>query len=156
MSKMQRTLPHKPLWAALHNLHRYNGDSSIVGWLIGIAKRKTADFFRSNKDARNALSLDANQLMNTLPTSMQSPEAHTEQTLQLERVAACLQSISPDRAEAVTLKIYGGLSTTEIAHIMNRSEDAVYALVSRGLKDLRERLGDTDHAADTKKEGANQ
>jgi DNA-directed RNA polymerase specialized sigma24 family protein len=61
------------------------------------------------------------------------------QRLQLESVSRALRQISPDRAEAITLTYFGGLSNLEAARILNKSEAAVKMLISRGLQDLRER-----------------
>ena len=124
--------------AALDGLHNYRGQGAFLTWVIGIARRKVADFFRGH---RNVLPLEnAPDLRDTAL----SPEAATEQSLQMDRVAATLTIIAPDRAEAITLKIFGGLSTAEVATLMNRSEDAVHALVSRGMRDLRQRLNEED------------
>jgi DNA-directed RNA polymerase specialized sigma24 family protein len=72
-----------------------------------------------------------------------SPELPTDkaagQRLQLESVSRALRQISPDRAEALILTYFGGLSNAEAGLVMNKSEAAVKMLVSRGLQDLRER-----------------
>jgi DNA-directed RNA polymerase specialized sigma24 family protein len=44
-----------------------------------------------------------------------------------------------DRAEAITLSYFAGLTNSEIGRVMNKSEAAVKMLISRGLQDLRER-----------------
>jgi DNA-directed RNA polymerase specialized sigma24 family protein len=72
-----------------------------------------------------------------------SPELPTDkaasQRLQLESISRALRQISPDRAEALILTYFGGLSNAEAGLVMNKSEAAVKMLVSRGLQDLRER-----------------
>lgn len=123
--------------AALRGLATYNADSQFLTWVLGIARHKIADFFRHRIPA---VSLEQ---ASDLRASHLSPEDAAHQTLQLERVIACLATISADRAEAITLRIFGGLHVTEIAQLMNRSEDAVYALLSRGMRDLRQRMQET-------------
>jgi RNA polymerase sigma-70 factor (ECF subfamily) len=124
--------------AALDGLGGYRGQAAFLTWVIGIARRKVADFFRHRPES---LALDsAEMLRDTAP----SPEAAAEQSLEMERLAICLTAIAPDRAEAITLKIFGGLSAAEVASVMHRSEDAVHALVSRGMRDLRQRLNEED------------
>ncbi len=61
-----------------------------------------------------------------------------------------LKRISPDRAEVVTLFFFGGLTGPEVAHVLGKSEAAVKMLLSRGLRDLRER---TSLALEVKDEG---
>jgi len=118
----------------LNGLDTYRGQGTFLAWSFGIARRKVADFFRQKSQN---ISLEQAAPM---PDKTASPETELEHTLQLERVMACLAAIAPDRAEAITLRIFGGLTTAEIATVMERSEDAVHALVSRGMQDLRTRL----------------
>jgi len=53
---------------------------------------------------------------------------------------AALTAIAPDRAEAISLYIFGGLSMAEIGSITGRSESAAKMLGHRALSDLRQRL----------------
>ncbi len=61
------------------------------------------------------------------------------QRLKLESIASALKKIPADRAEAVILSYFGGLSNIETSRVLNKSEAAVKMLISRGLQDLRER-----------------
>lgn len=62
------------------------------------------------------------------------------QRLELARVAQVLRLISPNRAEALVLCLFGGLSLAEAAQSVGKSESAIKMLVYRGLSDLQERL----------------
>jgi DNA-directed RNA polymerase specialized sigma24 family protein len=59
--------------------------------------------------------------------------------MELESIARALRQISPDRAEALILTYFGGLTQAEAGRVLQKSEAAVKMLVSRGLQDLRER-----------------
>jgi DNA-directed RNA polymerase specialized sigma24 family protein len=59
--------------------------------------------------------------------------------LQLESISHALRRISPDRAEALVLIYFGGLSQAEAGRVLKKSEAAVKMLIARGLQDLRER-----------------
>ena len=61
------------------------------------------------------------------------------QRLQIESVSRALRQISAERAEALILTYFSGLSHAETARVLNKTEAAVKMLVSRGLQDLRER-----------------
>lgn len=63
-----------------------------------------------------------------------------EQRLRLERVAQALRGLSPDRAEALSLRVFGGLNTAEVGQVMGKSQAAVRMLVHLAVRDLRERL----------------
>jgi len=70
-----------------------------------------------------------------------SPEQVVAARLRLEQVARALRAIAPERAEALALRVFAGLSPAEIAAVMGKSEAAVKMLVSRAVHDLRQRLG---------------
>jgi len=119
---------------ALESISSFSGRGSLSSWLFGIASHKLADHYRRS---RIELPLEeAENLQSTVPL----PEEAAMQHLELARVARVLRLISPERAEAVLLCLFGGLSISEAAHTAGKSEAAVKMLVHRGLCDLQERL----------------
>ena len=58
----------------------------------------------------------------------------------MEQVTRKLKILAPDRAEALSLRLFAELEVREIAQIMGRDEAAVRMLVWRGLKDLQAQL----------------
>jgi len=119
---------------ALESLRSFRGQGSFAAWLFGIASHKLADHYRRS---RVELPLEqAEQLHSPIPL----PEETVLQRLELRRVARVLKLISPERAEALVLCLFGGLSLAEAARIVGKSEAAVKMLVHRGLCDLQERL----------------
>lgn len=126
-------LTSQTFMAALEGIRTYRGAGSFAAWIMGIASKKRLMYFRSNRpefsleDAVPYPSLD-------LPT-----DKAASQRLQLESLSRALRQISPDRAEALILTYFGGLSHAETGRVLHKSEAAVKMLVSRGLQDLRER-----------------
>ena len=57
----------------------------------------------------------------------------------MDQVLGALRNISRDRAEALILCFFSGLSFTEAGSALGKSEAAVKMLISRGLQDLRTR-----------------
>jgi DNA-directed RNA polymerase specialized sigma24 family protein len=100
---------------------------------LGIASKKRLMFCRGR---RPEVQLDA---ADHYPSTGLPTDKAAAQRLQLESVSRALAQISPDRAEAISLTYFGGLSNFETARILNKSEAAVKMLISRGLQDLRER-----------------
>ena len=132
-AKDAEDLTSQTFMAALEGIRSYRGNGSFAAWVLGIASKKRLMFFRSFKpqvpldDALQYPSLD-------LPT-----DKAANHRLQLESVSRALRKISPDRAEALILTYFSGLSHAEAARVLNKSEAAVKMLVSRGLQDLRDR-----------------
>ena len=60
--------------------------------------------------------------------------------LELEQVHQALQSLSLDRVDALTLRIFGELSVNEISQVLGKSESAIRMLIYRAIQDLKTRL----------------
>jgi RNA polymerase sigma-70 factor (ECF subfamily) len=120
--------------SAFENITSYHGQGKFISWLMTIARNKVADQFRAR---RVTLPLDAAaQAADPGP----SPYQVTAARLRLEQVARAIPTLTPDRAEALTLRLFSGLSVGEVAQVMGKSEAAVKMLVHRAVCDLHERL----------------
>jgi RNA polymerase sigma-70 factor, ECF subfamily len=128
-------LTSQTFMSALEGIRSFRGTGSFAAWLFGIASKKRLMFFRRSGSRPEV----------TLETALQtpSPEPPTDKAayhrLQLESISRALRQISAERAEAIILTYFGGLSQAETGRVLNKSEAAVKMLVSRGLQDLRER-----------------
>lgn len=123
--------------AAQEAIASFRGRGKFAAWLMGIASRKTIDYFRRQ---RSTLPLEA---ADEVADDLITPEEFAAQQLSLEQVAYALSRLTVDRAEAMALQVFGGLSMTEVAQVMGKSEGAVKMLVCRALKDLRKHLETT-------------
>lgn len=133
-------LTSQTFMAAMVGLPRYHGPMPFVAWLLGIARHKAADHFRAHRPEQSL------ETAVPLSASNDPPEESVGRTLQLETVARKLQTIAPDRAEAVTLRLFAGLEVAEIARLMDKNEAAVRMLVFRGLRDLQAQLGQSEES----------
>ena len=126
-------LTSQTFMAALEEIHTYRGSGTFIAWLMGIASRKRALFFRG---LRHEVPLDA-------ALRLADPQPATDQSaflrLEVESISRALKGLSPDRSEAIILCFFGGLTNSEAGRVLGKSEAAVKMLVSRGLQDLRER-----------------
>ena len=119
--------------AVLEGIRSFRGTGSFAAWIMGIASKKRLMYFRGNK---RELPLEAAL---HIPSPNLPPDKEATQRLQMESVSRALRHISPDRADAVVLSFFGGLSNIEISRVLDKSEAAVKMLISRGVQDLRER-----------------
>ncbi len=115
-------LTSQTFMAALEGIKSFRGSSSFAAWIMGIASKKRLMFFRGS---RPEIPLDAalHYPSPSLPTDKQAA-----QRLRLESIARALRQISSDRAEAITLSFFGGLSNIEVSRVLNKSEAAVKML----------------------------
>jgi len=119
--------------AALEGIRSFRGEGAFAAWLMGIASRRRALFFRGT---RPEVPLEAAL---HVPTPGLLTEQAASLRLQMESVSRALQQISRDRAEAIVLCLFSGLTCAEAAIALRKSEAAVKMSLSRGLRDLRER-----------------
>lgn len=120
--------------AALEGIENYGGHGSLCGWLFGIARHKVADHYRRR---RNDVPLESAEVLRHPDPS---PEETVDAHLRLTQVSGALGTLSPEQAEALTLRVFGELSAAEVGRIMGKSEVAVRMLVYRGLRRLRGKL----------------
>lgn len=128
-------LTSQTFMAAMQGLKSYRGQQPFPAWLLGIARHKVADLYR-----RQRPDVGLEMAEDVAADSDGSLEDAVSRQLALEQVARKMQTLAPDRAEALTLRLFGGLEVPEIAQIMNRNEAAVRMLVFRGLRDLQAQL----------------
>lgn len=126
-------LTSQTFMAALEGLRSFRGTGSLAAWILGIASRKRLMFFRGR---RPEVQLEAAL---QIPNPSLPADKAAFQRLRLESVSRALKKIPPERAEAIILSYFGGLSNDEIGRMLQKSEAAVKMLISRGLQDLRER-----------------
>ena len=137
-------LTSQTFMAALEGIRSYRGTGPYITWLIGIASRKRALFFRRN-GTRHQVSLDAAL---HLPTPSLPTDKAAARRLEMDQVLGALHNISRDRAEALILCFFSELSFSEAGIVLGKSEAAIKMLISRGLQDLRTRTSlalEVDH-----------
>lgn len=126
-------LTSQTFMAALEGIRSYRGSGPYITWLLGIASRKRALFFRGS---RPEVPLDAAL---HLPASSLPTDKAAARRIQMDQILGTLGTLSRDRAEALILCFFSGLSTAEAGLVLGKSEGAIRMLISRGLQDLRSR-----------------
>jgi RNA polymerase sigma-70 factor (ECF subfamily) len=128
-------LTSQTFMAALEGIRSYRGTGPYITWLMGIASRKRALLFRRSGN-RPEVPLDA--ALN-IPTPSLPTDRAAMRRIQRDQIVSALRNISRDRAEALILCFFSGLSFVEAGLVLGKSEGAVKMLISRGLQDLRTR-----------------
>jgi RNA polymerase sigma-70 factor (ECF subfamily) len=120
--------------AALEGIAAYRGQRTFAGWLFGIASHKAVDHFRRVRAHRPLAEVEG------MAQDGPPVEEAAVTRLEMARVREALETIAPERAEALILRIFSGLSAAQTGQVMGKSEAAVRMLVHRGLCDLRQTL----------------
>ncbi len=125
---------------AFESLGAFRGsdDDAWLGWLAGIAKKVVLKEIDQLKRSRAA---DVEPDIAITPVS---PSRALRREERLDRLDRALAALSGDHRDVIRLCRIDGLSVREAAERMGRSPGAVKMLLSRALRDLKERFGDTE------------
>jgi RNA polymerase sigma-70 factor, ECF subfamily len=135
--------------AALKDRGSYSGNSSESTWMVGILKHKIADHYR--RQAREApleggdlreqpdpSSFDRSGHWTTGPADWGGNPAdlYREQRF-LDQFRKCLAGLSPNQANAFTLREIEGADTAEICKVLNVTETNLWVILHRARVLLR-------------------
>lgn len=121
---------------------------SIGAWLYRIAANSVADHYRKARRTPVLLAADSPE-SRAGPSEggafeadrpVADPAEEAERRLEHAEAMAAIGSLPADQQDAIVLRYVQDLDVRDIAVILNRSEGAVRALISRGLRETRERL----------------
>jgi len=114
------------------------GENAFRAWVFTIARRKLIDRVRY-ESRRPSSGWDGTD------EGLETTRDIAEDVVEMDstyRALAVVQRLPRDQAEAVLLRIVGGLEYSDVAEVMGRSTGAVRVLVHRGLRRLAAELGE--------------
>ena len=112
------------------------GEGDFRGWVFTVARRRAIDWAR--RRARQPRLAAAAGVDVVDPAATSSVLVDTETAL--ASTLALLQQLTPDQREVVALRVIVGMTVSETAAVVNKSEGAVRVLSHRGLRLLADRL----------------
>lgn len=130
----------------------YRGDCALDTWVAAVTAHVVYKQLRRNPRGRH-LSLDHVQ-EHRLPTSRPTAERALAVRQVLARILVHLDAVGDKLAESFVLHDVLGHSLREVAQLTGASEAAVQSRLSRGRRQLHERIGDDPELAELLDEGA--
>ena len=120
-------------------LPSFTGDAcALRSWVFTIARCRLIDHRRRSNRRGDVIDLAA---LEKRP-SVDDPETETLAAISADRALHTIRCLHPDQADAVFLRVVGGLETAEVALVMGRPEGTVRVLQHRGLRRLAKILRD--------------
>lgn len=122
----------------------FTGDEAgLRAWLFTIARRRVIEHRR--RTARRRTDATENERLEVLVDGHRDDDPATalvdgESTQRV--IDVLVAELTPEQAEAVLLRVVGGLPVAEVARIMQRPPGTVRVLCHRALHRLAARLGD--------------
>ena len=111
-------------------------ESSFSGWLYRIAHNLVVDHYR-RRDRDTQVPIDD---LPMLPSHSESPELAAERALTAANLRGAINRLTEEQAQVVTLRFLEGLSITEVAEAMGKTEGAIKAMQYRAVSSLRRLL----------------
>ena len=102
----------------------------LQAWIFQIARNIAIDHFR-RQGVRNHLELDSR-----LAANGDGPDTIAARSLLCDQLRGALEQLTEGQADVVILRFISGLSISETARTLDKSESAVKALQARGLEAL--------------------
>jgi RNA polymerase sigma-70 factor (ECF subfamily) len=122
-------------------------EGEVATWLRRILANNLTDEVRKltaqcrdvfhERSLERALEESSARLEQWLVADQTSPSQHAQRQESLLRLASALARLPEDQREAVEMHHMQGLTLTEVARRMRRTQPAVASLVFRGLQSLR-------------------
>lgn len=130
---------------------RPEGDDAFYRWLTSIAENRLIDIVRAHQAAKRGGGRDRVQgpdhssiaaLVDLVAVNDWTPSRSAGGHETAAAVHVALASLKPEYREALSARYLEGLSVSETASRLGKSEPAIHKLCSRGLQALRESLGE--------------
>lgn len=118
---------------AIRSLHRASGGGDEIGWMIGIARHRLADHYRSlARQERGFLALVTNS----------QPETDSSWPQFDDDLLDALGGLPAMQRAAIVLRYVDDLPVRDVARLLRHTEKATESLLSRGRTALRDALGE--------------
>jgi RNA polymerase sigma-70 factor (ECF subfamily) len=103
----------------------------MQAWLFKIAHNLIVDYLRKKAKLR-VQPIDATPI-----PVYDDPAAVAERNIELDRVTTAMTELTNDQREVVRLRFLGGLTSKEVAMIMNKSDGSVREMQRAAIEKLR-------------------
>jgi RNA polymerase sigma-70 factor (ECF subfamily) len=109
-------------------------NTSLQGWLYRIAHNLVVDYFR-RRSKRDGVELDERWM------AAENPTTSFEGLFSSHQLQTAMRFLTEEQQQVIILKFVEGLSNSEVAEVMDKTEGAIKALQHRALAALRRVVG---------------
>lgn len=114
---------------------------------IGRSYSTGARDIQKERSLEAALELSSSRLLSLITADQTSPSGQVACGEDMIRLAQSLQELTEDQRCVIEMHHLQGFTVTKVADLMGKTRPAVAGLLFRGLKRLRELMGDDSEAA---------
>lgn len=123
---------------ALRAWGQFDGKGSRQAWLFGIARRTRVDWFRRKK--REGLVVHSENM-----DEFDTVDSGRSKVDRVERIWEVVKGLNTEQSQVIYMRFAAGLSYAQIAHALGIPVGTVRSRLHRGLKLIREHIGDCNN-----------
>lgn len=113
------------------------GDEPGPGWLLLVARRRVADFYRERQRTPAEYVPSSGASLADVEDTRPQPDAAAIHAEEQREIATIVARLPEDQREALALRFGAGLRSPQIAEALGKSDEATRALLSRAIRRLR-------------------
>jgi len=124
----------------IQNIKKYSKtkNARFSSWIFRIAHNSVIDFYRKKREFLGIdESADGEDFFIQIKDEAPTPEEHTHQRFETQKMYEALKTIPGNQREILELKFLEGFSNTEIAEITGKSEGNIRIIQLRALREMR-------------------
>jgi RNA polymerase sigma-70 factor (ECF subfamily) len=120
----------------LERLHTFGGQSSVLHWLLGIARHKVEDVFRARLRAPDAFA-DGEETLRSTPSTEPRFDEVIDRVRVQEKTRRILQRLPDAYSTALLWRYWENQSAREMAAQTGRTEKAIERLLARARAEFK-------------------
>ncbi|MGZ3677549.1 MAG: RNA polymerase sigma factor [Ktedonobacterales bacterium] len=114
-----------------------HGDEPGPGWLLLVARRRIADFYRERQRMPIAYEPVSDASLAAIEDTHPQPEDALIRAEEQREIATLIAQLPEEQREALALRFGAGLRSPQIAEVLGKTDQATRALLSRAVRRLR-------------------
>ncbi|NWF88667.1 MAG: sigma-70 family RNA polymerase sigma factor [Ignavibacteriaceae bacterium] len=127
------------------SIDQFKGNSKLSTWIYRIAITKSLDYLRAQKRKKRFSFIRTESDGNEVQLEIKAPESQspaqiTELKERSKLLKEALDTLAENQRVAISLSKYEGMSTKEIAEILETTVPAVESLIHRAKRNLEKKL----------------
>jgi RNA polymerase sigma-70 factor, ECF subfamily len=126
------------LYDVWRKAREFRGDSAVNTWILGIARNHVLMALRTRRRREKPERTDdIDSLSDVLIDGSPSPFAQVSSNERREKLAACLDQLSPEQRESVHMVFFEGMSVQEVAQSTGAPDGTVKTRLFHARRKLR-------------------
>jgi len=131
-------LAQETFYQAYISFHKFKGKSEVYTWLASIAKHLYLKYLRRRKMTLEVADIDL--VVDTFCSNEETPQEKLERSDVEEAVRRTIRKIPDKYRDVVMLRIYADMTFSQVAQVLNISENSAKVIYCRAKKMLAEEL----------------